>query len=222
MIFNFLNTARRLLELNPVSALLARKHVDSIFDTVLKHTASIPDESVDSKDDNRYMHHVGTQLLPLGLRPKEEMSKRMSHILEQHGAILQLPEKPVFKHVKVVKDYILIQWKLNEDTTIVASDRTLSYSLQCFADVPFKFQKDRLFNFNKRFQNIIHPTTTGLSPDSGFQDDRSERSSQTSGMGLNLPSLPPTIHSNNNISLIALQETTNRIHQSNKNIIPGV
>ena len=195
--------------------------MDSVLNTVLKQTVSLPDDSIDGEDS--CTHHVGTQLLPLGLRSKDEVSKRMSHILEQHGAILQLPEKPIFRHVKVLKDYIMIQWKLSEENSEVASDRTLSYSLQCFADVPFKFQKDKLFNFNKRFQNVNHHSMTGLSPDSGYQDEGSDRSSQASENrpSLNLPSLPPTLHSNNNVSLVALQETTNRKDQTSNRFIRG-
>lgn len=208
----FALTAKRLLELNPVSALLARKHMDSVIDTVLKQTVSFPSDTDDGEEEYHTQQNVITsQLLPIGLKPKQELSTRMSQVLEQHGAILQLPEQPTINCVRVMKDCIMIQWKLFEENNEVASDRTLSYCLQCFADVPFKFKKNKLFDFNKRFQSINHQLPTGFTPDSGYQDEASERSSQTSDnkTGPCLPSLPPSLRNTNNVSLVALQENTN-------------
>lgn len=215
--------AKKLVELNPVSALLARKHMDRIIDTVLKQTATFPDESTDEAGSVNRDNGSLDQLLPLGLscRPKQEVSQRMGQTLEQHGAILQLPGRPEIISVKILKDSIYIKWKLaSENNELAASDRTMSYSLQCFADVPFEFKKDKVFNFNKRFQNQV--SVAGLTPDSGFRDEESERSSQASEnrtAGPSLPSLLPTLPSGNNVSLVALQETATSTPKIN---IPGV
>lgn len=196
--------AKKLSELNPVSALLARKHMDKIIDTVLKQTAIFPEESTDTDP-------VGgsyDQLMPLGLncRPKQEVSQRMSQTLEQHGAILQLPGKPEIVSIKIHKESIHIKWKLLTENDELPFDRTMSYSLNCFADVPLEFKKNKILNFNKRFQNQL----SGRTPDSGFKDEESDRSSQASEnrpAGPSLPSLLPSLPTNN-VSLVTLQETS--------------
>ena len=215
-----MDTARRLLDLNPVQTLLARKHIDSVMDTALKQTASFSDESSDEEDTDTKQKDCGSHLLPVGLRPKQELAGKIQQVLEQHGAILQLPEKPIFSKMKIFKDYIEMHWKVTEENIEVASDRTLSYSLQCFADVPFKFQKGKFFNLSRRMHNInLH---SGFSPDSGFQDEGSERSSEASeNQGTTLPSITPSIHSNHNVSLVALQAQADMNH-SNPKIKTGI
>ena len=88
--------ARKLLQLNSITALLSRKHMDISFDRALKQT-------MDSK-----MPTIPPDV-PLSLLPNVMPSLMSS--LEQHGAILQLPPKPEFEAIKVTANTISLEWK---------------------------------------------------------------------------------------------------------------
>ena len=117
--------------------------------------------------------------VPLSLLP--DVMPSLVASLEQHGAILQLPPKPEFESIKVTTNTISLEWKMPSQSAGVSLDRTLTFSLHCYADVPTKL-KVRLGS-NKRFMSLI-------SPESGFEDmsDLSNESKST------FISLPPTAH----------------------------
>ena len=194
----------RLLEINPISALLTRKHMDSVLDNVLKQTAAFTPSS--RNEDNTQKSNM--QLLPVGLRPKSELTSKLQQVLNQHGAVLQLPGKVVLSHVSVHSTSIVLRWELPDQNAEVTADRTLIFSLQCYADVPFKFKKDKIVNFNKRLLNI-GTNSSCLSQDSGYyQDGSSDCTSQASDIKSgNLPSIPPSLRtsSSHNVSLITMQ-----------------
>ena len=197
-------TVTRLLEINPISALLTRKHMDNVLDNVLKQTASFTPSPYN--EDNTQKSNM--QLLPVGLRPKSELTSKLQQVLNQHGAVLQLPGKVVISNISVHSTSIVLRWELPDQNAEVTADRTLIFSLQCYADVPFKFKKDKLVNFKKRFLNI-GANSPGLSQDSGYhQDGSSDCTSQSSDIkSYNLPSIPASLRtsSSHNVSLITMQ-----------------
>ena len=152
--------ARKLLQLNSITALLSRKHMDISFDRALKQT-------MDSK-----MPAIPPDV-PLSLLPNVMPSLMSS--LEQHGAILQLPAKPEFEAIKVTANTISLEWKMPAES--VALDRTLTYSLHCYADVPAKL-KVRL-GAKKRILSMV-------SPESGFED-MSDLSNESKSAFISLP-----------------------------------
>lgn len=178
--------------------------MDSVLDNVLKQTAAFTPSS--RNEDNSQKSNM--QLLPVSLRPKSELTSKLQQVLNQHGAVLQLPGKVVLSHVSVHSTSIVLRWELPDQNTEVTADRTLIFSLQCYADVPFKFKKDKIVNFNKRLLNI-GTTSPGLSQDSGYhQDGSSDCTSQASDIKSgNLPSIPPSLRtsSSHNESLITMQ-----------------
>ena len=115
--------------------------------------------------------------VPLSLLP--DVMPSLVASLEQHGAILQLPPKPEFESIKVTTNTISLEWKMPSQSAGVSLDRTLTFSLHCYTDVPTKL-KVRLGS-NKRFMSLV-------SPESGFEDmsDLSNESKST------FISLPPT------------------------------
>ena len=149
--------------MNSITALLSRKHMDVSFDRALKQTmnSKLPNIPPD---------------VPLSLYPN--VMPNLISSLEQHGAILQLPSKPEFESIKVTTNTISLEWKMPNQMA-VSLDRTLTYSLHCYADVPAKL-KVRLGS-KKKPMNL-------MSPESGFEDmsDQSTESKST------FISLPPT------------------------------
>lgn len=111
--------------------------------------------------------------VPLSLLPNVMPSLMSS--LEQHGAILQLPPKPEFETIKVTTNTISLEWKMPPES--VALDRTLTYSLHCYADVPAKL-KVRL-GMKKRLLSMV-------SPESGFED-MSDLSNESKSVFVSLP-----------------------------------
>jgi hypothetical protein len=188
----------RLLDINPISALLARKHVDSSIDDVLKQTDTFSDQSEDKNH---------SQIIPVGLRPQQELSSKLHQILNQHGIILQLPDQPVFKEVTIhLNKSIHLHWEIPNQTHLeVTSDGTRVFSLYCFADVPFKFKKDKFQNLNRQ---LLHIKSANSPADSGYQDTASdETTSQASDMKINqFPSIPASLRtcSSQNVSLVTM------------------
>ena len=163
IIHHLLHPARKLLQMNSITALLSRKHMDVSFDRALKQTMNSKLPSIPPD-------------VPLSLYPN--VMPNLISSLEQHGAILQLPSKPEFDLIKVTTNTISLEWKMVNQTA-VSQDRTLTYSLHCYADVPAKL-KVRVGS-NKKLMSLI-------SPESGFEDmsDHSTESKST------FISLPPT------------------------------
>ena len=189
------------MELNPTSTLFSRKHVDSAMDNVLKQTERFSSENVDSSCQKNH-------ILPVGLRPKQELTSKLQQILNQHGLVLQLPEQPVFVEVKVQFDKsIYLQWEIpDQKYHEVMSDGTRSFSLHCFVDVPFKFKKDKLQNFNRHLLHVKRNSTGLSTADSGYQDGASD---DTTSQVSTLPSIPAPLRTSSsyNVSLITMQAT---------------
>ena len=165
------------------------------MDKVLKQTATFAHVQPQREDKEKVSN---IHLLPVGLR-KGELTTRLQQVLVHHGAVLQLPHKPVFIEAKVHQNSISLSWELPGQAE-VTTDRTRVYSLQCFADVPFKYKPERLLHLKKRFLSV---PSTGASPESGF-DEPSEVSSQHSEAKSTLPSIPPSLICSQNISLVTM------------------
>ena len=188
-----------MLGLNPVAALLARKHIDVSMDKVLKQTTTFSHVQL-QKDGGKERESI-SQLLPIGLR-KGELTTRLHQVLTHYGAVLQLPQKPVFTEAKVHQNAISLYWELPGQTE-VTTDRTRVYVLQCFADAPFKYKHERMLQLKKRFLSV----PSGVSPESGF-DEPSDVSSQNSEAPRStLPSIPPSLLCSQNISLVTMNST---------------
>ena len=179
--------------------------MDKCMDTVLKQTATFSPSSRDGKEGR-----ATPQLLTVGLMSKNELSTRLQSMFAQHGAVLQLPEKPVFVDIKITSNLITLCWQIPNQNLEVTADRTQVFSLQCFADVPFKFKKEKLMTINKRFLS-----SAGMSPESGFYDPSevsSQQSEERSGL---LPSIPPSLLGSRTISLVTMNSIQNKNNVTN-------
>ena len=181
-----LPTATQLLKLNPISALLSRKHMDTSFERILKQTA-LAQPSMQPLVKPSIQPDVPLSLLP-------DITPSMAQTLNQHGAILQLPPKPWFVDITVTNNAISLQWEVSDQNTDLSADRTLTYSLHCYADVPFK-TKAKL-NIKRRFVGKL------VTPESGFEE-MSEFSANSESAG-NFPSLPTSLLGSRNISLVTI------------------
>ena len=168
--------AGQLLKLNPVSALLSRKHMDANFNKALKRTMLVIKPPTQPE-------------VPLSLLP--DIAPTISQALGQHGAVLQLAPKPSFLDISVTTNTISLKWESPpEFTSDVTADRTLTFSLHCHADIPFKMKSK--ISFKKQIMsNWKQPT-----PESGFEDFSETNS--------NFPSVPQSLLGSRNISLIGL------------------
>ena len=136
--------------------------MDVSFDRALKQTMNTKPPTIPSD-------------VPLSLLPN--IMPSLVSALEQHGAILQLPPKPEFEAIKVTANAISLEWKMPVQSTAVSSDRTLTYSLHCYADVPAKL-KVRLGS-KKRLMSMA-------TPESGFED-MSDLSNESKSTFISLP-----------------------------------
>ena len=165
----------------------------------MKQTSLFPDVGDDSRNS--------IQLIPLGLRPKQEITSKLQQVLNQHGIILQLPERLLITEAKIHSKSITIRWEVPDQSLEVTDDRTRSFSLHCFADVPLKFKREKLQNFHNRRLLNVKSNSPGLSShDSGYQDCGSDTMSQTSNG--RLPLIPPSMRSssNQNVSILKQQQ----------------
>ena len=173
--------ATKLLKLSPVTGLLSRRHMDANFDKALKQTGLTPQPTIQPD-------------VPLSLLP--DITPNLVKALNQHGAILQLPPKPWFIDAQVNGNAISVQWEVSDQGSDVTADRTLTFSLHCFADVPFKMKAK--LNFKRRLLRVGKLAT----PESGFED-MSEYSADSESK-INFPTLPPSLLGSQNISLVML------------------
>lgn len=142
--------------------------------------------------------------VPLSLLP--DITSSLVDTLHQHGAVLQLPPQPNIQTAQVKAKAISLMWSVEEEASDVSSDRTMTYSLHCHADVPFR-TKVKL-NFKKQFVRKM------VTPESGFEE-MSELSSESKNT---FPSVPPSLLGSRNISLIKLQgNASNEIKGSQSN-----
>ena len=173
--------ATELLKLSPVTGLLSRRHMDGNFDRALKQTGLAPPPAIQPD-------------IPLSLLP--DITPNLIKALNQHGAILQLPPKPWFTDIQVNGNAISVQWEVSDQGSDVTADRTLTFSLHCFADVPFKMKAK--LNFKRRFPRVGKLVT----PESGFEE-MSEYSADSEAK-TNFPALPSSLLGSQNISLVML------------------
>lgn len=178
-------TAGQLLKLNPVSALLCRKHMDANFDRALKRTMLVTSSPIQTE-------------VPLSLLP--DITPKITEALGQHGAILQMPPKPTFLNTSVTTNSISLKWELPQEfSSDVTVDRTLTFSLHCHTDIPFKLKSK--ITFKKQFVG----NGKLISPESGFEDFSGSSTEQSSSF----PSVPQSLLGSRNISLIALGKMEN-------------
>ncbi len=116
--------------------------------------------------------------VPLSLLP--DITPNLIDMLNQHGAILQLPPRPRFTDIQVAKKSILLSWEVQDQYADVSSDRTLTFSLHCYGDIPYRLE--RKLTFKRRLRRLI-------TPESGFED-MSEMGSESRST---FPSLPPSL-----------------------------
>ena len=148
--------------------------MDLSFDRALKKTINSP-------------HFTVQPDVPLSLLP--DITPGIMQTISHHGAILQLPPKPQIFRIQVAANIISLEWKVQDQNTDVSSDRTLTFSLHCYGDIPYKLK--RKLTFRKRRTKII-------TPESGFEE-MSELSSESKNT---FPSLPASLLGSRNISLM--------------------
>lgn len=176
------------MKLNPVSALLSRHHMDSSLERALEQTITSPNFSVQPE-------------VPVSLLP--EIMPSLLDTLNQHGAILQLPPKPHFTDTpQVAANHITLQWEVEEQSADVSSDRTLTYSLHCYGDIPYKTETK--ITFSKRLRRLV-------TPESGFEDMSEASESKTT-----FPSLPSSLVGSRNISSVLPQDQEVVEHSSRR------
>ena len=152
--------------------------MDANFDRALKLTGMTPQPAIQPD-------------VPLSLLP--DITTNLAQTLNQHGAILQLPPKPWFVDIQVNGNAISLQWEVSDSGSDITADRTVTFSLYCFADVPFKM-KGKL-NFKRRLLRVGKLAT----PESGFEDMSEGCESKSS-----FPTLPASLLGSQNISLVTL------------------
>ena len=113
-------------------------------------------------------YHVPQQItnqpeVPLSLIP--DVTPQVTQLLQQHGAVLQLPSCPNFTVVIVTSNSINLQWSLS-DTEDVTMDTTLNYSLEYHSKVPITITR---YNSSRKSQMT--------SAESGFDDTSTNSSS---------------------------------------------
>lgn len=111
----------KLQGLSPVTSLLASTHLEQVFTTITMDTYHVPRQITNQSE------------VPLSLVP--DVTPQVIQLLQQHGAILQLPSCPTFNVVMVTSNSINLQWSLS-DTEDVTMDTTLQYSLEYHAKLP--------------------------------------------------------------------------------------
>ena len=114
-------TVARLQGLSPITSLLAGRHLEQVFTTITMDTYHVPHQITNQPE------------VPLSLIP--DVSPQVMQLLQQHGAVLQLPSCPTFTVVMVTSNNISLQWSLS-DTEDVTMDTTLTYSLEYHARLP--------------------------------------------------------------------------------------
>ena len=179
---NFSFAAGQMLKLNPVTALLSRKHMDANMDRALKRTVLV-------------MRPPTQPEVPLSLLP--DVTPTITEALGQHGAILQLPSRPSFLDIAVTTNTILLRWECAQECSDVTADRTLTFSLHCHADVPLKLKS--VISFKKQ----LIGNAKQITPESGFEDFSGSSAEPT------FPSVPQSLLGSRNISLIGLGRTDN-------------
>lgn len=152
--------------------------MDLNFDRALRQTITSPHSAIQPD-------------VPLSLLP--EITSSLLQTLNQHGSTLQLPPKPQFSNIQVATNTISLQWEAQDQNTDVSSDRTLTFSLHCYGDIPYKLETK--LTFKKRLRKLI-------TPESGFED-MSEMSSESKST---FPSLPPSLLGSRTTSLVTQQD----------------
>lgn len=162
-----------------MTGLLSRRHIDLSLERALGQTITSPHSNIEPD-------------VPLSLLP--EISTYLVETLDQHGAILQLPPRPQFTNTpQVATNTITLDWEVMDQNADVSSDRTLTYSLHCYSDLPYKMETK--LTFKKKLRKLI-------TPESGFEE-MSELSSESRST---YPSLPPSLLGSRNVSSLTQQD----------------
>jgi len=173
LLFKMLFAASKILTQNPVTALLQRRHLDMSLEHTLNQTIStLAPQQPD---------------VPLSLLP--DILPGQLQTVRQHGAILQLPPRPMFSDVTIATSTISLNWKVQDQSVDISSDRTLTFSLHCYADIPRKSRSKLTLSSG------LAKTST---PESGFEE-MSELSSESNNT---FSSVPPSAMGSRNISLL--------------------
>ena len=177
----FVLAATKLLRLNPVAALLSRKHVDTSLDVALKQSVTTPPTR-------------GQPEVPMILYP--DITKAMTDDLERHGGILQLPPTPSFTEVKVATHTISLQWEApDQNGGNITSDRTVTFSLHCFAN---QYHDPKHRAVLRQMPKPVHTT-----PESGFEDMAENPPLSTGELVKYPPLLLPALVTDRRMQLVA-------------------
>lgn len=107
--------------MSPIASLLAGRHLEQVFTAITMDTYHVPHQITNQPE------------VPLSLVP--DVTPQVIQLLQQHGAVLQLPSCPTFTVVTVTSSIISFQWSLS-DTKDVTMDTTLNYSLEHYTKLP--------------------------------------------------------------------------------------
>lgn len=107
--------------MSQITSLLASSHLEQVFNTITMDTYHVPQQVTNQPE------------VPLSLIPN--VNPQVIQLLQQHGAVLQLPSCPTLTVVTVTGIIISLQWSLG-DTEDVTMDTTLKYSLEYHAKLP--------------------------------------------------------------------------------------
>lgn len=139
--------AKQLLQLDPISTLLERQHVDKALQQLQDAPVCPLEEFVHSEISLSLPHDIGPSL---------------SSKIKQHGSVSRLPPKLVFVSVNVTKTTITLYWSPITSTANTNST-SLLYDLQCYMDLP------KGFPHKAAGVKMVNPLQTP-SRESGFED----------------------------------------------------
>ena len=174
-VFIAIITVTKLQGLSQISSLLAGRHLEQVFNSITMDTYHVP-------------HQVTNQPeVPLSLIPN--VNAQVIQLLQQHGAVLQLPSCPTFTVVTVTGIIISLQWSLS-DTEDVTMDTTLKYSLEYHAKLP----SSSMTRYNSSTKSHM------ASLESGFDDGSTNSSNdyKSSQWGGNISAVTSTPHKGSN------------------------
>ena len=141
----------KLQKLLPITSLLAGRHLEQVFTAITMDTYHVPQQITNQPE------------VPLSLIP--DVTPQVTQLLQQHGAVLQLPNCPNFTVVIVTSNNISLQWSLS-DTEDVTKDTTINYSLEYHSKLPITITR---YNSSRK----SHMTSV----ESGFDDTSTNSSS---------------------------------------------
>ena len=117
-------------------------------------------------------HQATNQLeVPLSLIP--DVTPQVVQLLQQHGAVLQLPSCPTFTDIMVTANSVKLYWSLS-DTEDVAMDTTMTYSLEYHPKIP-PTSLTRHDSSSRKSRMVANSVESGFDETSTSSDYRSSQ-----------------------------------------------